>query len=203
MLGSFLQPVLHFPFDDARVDAVAARLDSFTAHFLQQPVVPSFKRLGRPAVAFRQAALENLKAAGKRKAIGVQAGRVGQLGTSANESQNAPTTRHIFPEVRPSASRCEDASACWHAAGLGASFVRRKPVHVPNANGIPGINSQAGYLALVQQVGEERVFFLMADALRIVQRVLDYAHDDSLAVFFAVVRIGIDLRQIRAVGELL
>jgi len=35
VFGSLLQPVFHFPFDDPWVNAVAARLDLFMAHFIQ------------------------------------------------------------------------------------------------------------------------------------------------------------------------
>jgi hypothetical protein len=68
MFRSLLQPVLHFPFDDARIDAVAANnVRSLKTHFIQQPLAPGFKRLWSLAVAFWQAALEDLKASGSRK----------------------------------------------------------------------------------------------------------------------------------------
>ena len=79
MFRPLLQPVLHFPLDDAGVDAVAARLDPFIAHFVQECLAPSFERLWSLAVAFWQAALEYLKASGEGQTIGIQAGTLGSV----------------------------------------------------------------------------------------------------------------------------
>ena len=58
-------------------------------------------------------------------------------------------------------------------------------------------------LSLVQQISQQRVFLVMANALRIVQRVLDHTYHDTVAVLLAVVRTGVDFRQIRAVESML
>ena len=67
MFGSLLKPVFHFPFDDARVDPVAPRLDALMAHLIQQPFAPGFKQLRRSAIAFRHPAAENMKASREGK----------------------------------------------------------------------------------------------------------------------------------------
>ena len=55
MMGTLFIPRGHFPFDDSRVDSVAAGADVFLAHFAQQGFVPSGAGLCGAAVAFGEA----------------------------------------------------------------------------------------------------------------------------------------------------
>ena len=43
----------------------------------------------------------------------------------------------------------------------------------------------------------------MTDPLRVVQRVADHSDQDPIAILLAVVRIAINLGQIRAIGQVL
>ena len=72
MFGSLLFPFGHLLLDDPWIDSIAARFDLLLLHFPKQTFVPRLKRLGRPRIAFRQTALEDLEAPRKRKSIRVQ-----------------------------------------------------------------------------------------------------------------------------------
>jgi len=65
VFGSLFGPLGHLLFDDARVDAVAARLGAFSAEFPEKRFTPLPKGLLRAGVALRQAALQDVKTAGE------------------------------------------------------------------------------------------------------------------------------------------
>ena len=71
MMGTLFFPFGHFPFDDSGVDAIAAGADVFLTHFAQQGFVPGRERLLGAAVAFGEAALQDLQATGERQAVHV------------------------------------------------------------------------------------------------------------------------------------
>ena len=75
VFGAFLFPLGYFLFDDSWIDSIPARFDLLLLHFPEQSLEPRLERLRRPCVAFRQAALEDLKASRKGKAIRVETDR--------------------------------------------------------------------------------------------------------------------------------
>src|SRR3982751_4273390 len=79
MLGSFLLPLRHLPFDHPRIDPVASWVGTLTLHLPEQPPVPRLERFGRLAVAFGEAAFQDLETPRKRQPVRVETDRRGGL----------------------------------------------------------------------------------------------------------------------------
>ena len=189
MLRSLLWPFLHLPFDDTRIDAVAAGVGSFMAHFIQQRRIPGLKRLRRAAIAFRHPAFESLMTSGKRKAICIQPGPPGSL---EHQRANHKMSQRQGIDFLTYARR-RFATEVRRLAGTRRVLVRlllSVTKFVFPTPMIPRDQFQHRIFACVQQIGKERVFFLMADTLWIVQRVLDHTHDDSLTILFSARALG-------------
>ena len=79
VLRSFLRPLGYFLFDDARIDAIAARLSALLAKFPEKQFTPSCKGVFRAVVTLRQTTLQNVKTTRERKAIGIEPYALGGL----------------------------------------------------------------------------------------------------------------------------
>ena len=162
MLRPFLWPLGHLLFDDARVDAVAARFDVFLAEFPEKRFAPLLKDCGvrlshsgrRHCKIWKQPVNE------RRSNPGLPARRPR---TSKHEPRNAQSTTHtILGSLRPG-FRCGGWRASSADAGPGAFSARRRPVRVPTL--VVAANQLHRRIdASRPAVGQQRVLFAVADA---------------------------------------
>jgi len=194
VFGAFFQPVAHLPFDDARIDSVAAFGDDFLRDFFQQIRPPSLT--GRWALgALRQTATQDLQRPDEGDPQRTDRHLLGGLVHQRAE--------HVVSEHQPvdllDHSRRRLAPQHRSFALVGLEFVNGQFLFPAS---MVKLHQRLGRVFLFVQQGRQQAVFLSGTgAFGIVEAVLDDPHWDAVPVVRAVAGVAVELGQVRAVAQ--